>query len=102
MTFLTFLKINGLGPYGPKYLKEIKFGGIMYFGVLNSFLKKKTYFYLYLTSILAEINFWAIWDIVEIPKYFFFGITFFNNFEYEDYENQHKKSTRLIFAKIIF
>ena len=33
-------KINGLGPYDPKYLKEIEFGGIMYFGVLNLFLKE--------------------------------------------------------------
>ena len=58
-------------------LKSIKFGGIMYLSVLNSFLERKKYFYWLLTSILAKIDFWAKWDIVEIPKYFFVRNNFF-------------------------
>ena len=75
---MTVLKINCLGPYGPENPKETKFGGIMYFDVLNPFLKEKNNFYLFLISILPKIDFWAKWDFVEIPKYFFFETTFFN------------------------
>ena len=60
----------------------------MYFGVLNSFLKEKKYFYGLFTSILSKISFWAKWDIVEIPEYFFYVTIVFNYFKYEDYENQ--------------